>query len=166
MTIREWNLANGIKVSIEDYDLLSFMWHRAGRGYASGSVVKEGYPRALKGPTYLHHLVALRLWPDYKETGLQVDHINNNKLDNTRGNLRLVTHSLNNFKKPLSKYGGIEQLPDGCYKAILKLHGKRIRGKPRRNIDDALRDRLEIELKYHGEYAPRESTVTQKNPNN
>lgn len=159
MTIREWNLANGIKVSLEDYDLLSFMWHRAGRGYAAARITKRDHPYNTGMPVYLHHIVADRLGMDRTKEGFNIDHIDNNKLNNVRQNLRLITNSLNNFKKPLPPYGGIEQLPDGCYKAVLKLHGKRIRGKPRRDINKALEDRLAIELKYHGEYAPREKLV-------
>lgn len=48
--------------------------------------------------------------------GMEVDHINRNKLDNRRENLRIVTHQQNNFnrgseKQSTSVYKGVNFLP-------------------------------------------------------
>lgn len=156
MTIKEWNLANGIRVSLEDYDLLGFSWHKSGRGYLAAWIKKPEYnPNPLQ-PVYMHHIIANRLWPDYRTSKLTIDHIDNNKTNNVRENLRLISNSHNNFNRPLAQYGGIEHLPCGCKRARIKVDGKQIRGKPYFDINKALKERLAMEMTYFGEHAPRE----------
>lgn len=85
-TSKEIKLANGtIIIDEEDYPLISsFHWHVTDKGYA-----RQGH-----GGPYMHNLIVNKL------QGLQVDHINHNKLDNRKENLRLVTQSTNQFNKP------------------------------------------------------------------
>jgi hypothetical protein len=64
-------------------------WHFNGCGYLVTSV-NHG------SQVLLHHYLIGR--PLY---GLEVDHINRNKLDNRKANLRFVTHSENQRNKPL-----------------------------------------------------------------
>ncbi|MGG3470775.1 AP2 domain-containing protein [Neobacillus pocheonensis] len=84
-------------VSDEDYELLSkFNWYVDSNGYA---VIR----------VKMHQLVIDQAGIDRE--GLIVDHINGNKLDNNRENLRVCTHQQNIFnKKPMtgsSKYKGV-----------------------------------------------------------
>lgn len=71
-------------VSECDYEWLSAMrWHKSIRGYAQRS------PKP--GVTEFMHRLIMGTPPE----GMQVDHINGNKLDNRRENLRFVSASEN-----------------------------------------------------------------------
>lgn len=88
-------------VSDEDYSTLSqYKWQYTGTGYASrserfGPVDKTevGWKR-YKYKGFLMHREILE-----PPSGMQVDHINGNKLDNRRSNLRLCTRSQNYWNK-------------------------------------------------------------------
>ena len=98
----------------EDYDLvMKFKWSLSRKGYAQARVpVKLAKQYPVKGI----HMQRLLLW-DKVNKGLIVDHINGNKLDNRKENLRLVTMSQSNMnrgrihferrQKMVSKYKGV-----------------------------------------------------------
>src|SRR5690349_13155111 len=74
-------------VDDEDYDtIVSFgKWHESDTGY----VVKRGKVHGKSSTIRLHRVIADP--PKY----LEVDHINGNRLDNRRSNLRVVSHAVN-----------------------------------------------------------------------
>lgn len=82
------------KVSPEDYEYVNqYNWNLDKYGYANTSVIRElGFTRK----TAMHALVAKRMGI-LKEVGrvLMPDHINRNKLDNQRSNIRIATFSQN-----------------------------------------------------------------------
>jgi hypothetical protein len=106
-------------VDDEDYEMLSeYAWAYC-RGYAQYS----------NGETtvFMHRIVART------PNGLCTDHINGNKLDNRKSNLRSVTYQQNQFnrkkqKQPSSsKYKGVSWLPSKkSWKASIKISGKLI----------------------------------------
>lgn len=81
----ELNKGNVAIVDDADYERLSqFKWFER-RGYAARNVYKKGVYITI----WLHREIIC------PPPGNEVDHINGNKLDNRRENLRIVTHSQN-----------------------------------------------------------------------
>jgi hypothetical protein len=102
-----------IKMSKEDYPKVSeYKWH-----------LEHGYPRASVSHTekvMMHHLIV------GKEKGMEVDHINRDKTDNRRENLRLVTHIENcQNREPIK--GGTAYQPKGknFWRTEIVVNGKR-----------------------------------------
>jgi len=82
-------------VDADDYEYLAqFNWHLSDQGYALGTINKKR--------VRMHRIV--NDTPD----GFETDHINRNKLDNRRSNLRTATRSENTLNKavvsPHKKY--------------------------------------------------------------
>jgi len=71
-------------------------WYCASQGYASRNIWSKTMPQSKI--VFLHHCVI-----GYPINGLQVDHINRNKLDNRLENLRFVTQSGNRQNIGLTK---------------------------------------------------------------
>lgn len=82
-------------VDDEEYlDLIKFNWHISG-GYA----VRGKYIyRTKKTTTESMHRVIMK-----PPSGMEVDHINHNKLDNRKINLRICTHSENFMNRNLQR---------------------------------------------------------------
>jgi len=103
-------------ISPQDFDLCQYENWRldfCGRGhyrvvrYATKAEREKGAPAIIK----LHRLI---MGLDKKSSGGIVDHINGNTLDNTRENLRIVTHkeNMNNTKKNRHKAKVFEPAAD------------------------------------------------------
>lgn len=74
-----------------DRRMTAYRWHYNGL-YATRGVVREGRSTSI----YMHREI-MGLVPG---DGLQVDHINGNKLDNRRANLRICNHAQNHQNTP------------------------------------------------------------------
>ena len=114
MEIKLGGIKGGIAlVSKEDYDELSkYAWHQTDTGYAMGTI-----NNILK---YMHRVIK------NEPKGKVVDHINENRLDNRRENLRILTRSKNGENKrkqenTTSKYYGV------CFKKDKKKYEVTIR---------------------------------------
>jgi hypothetical protein len=115
--------------------------------------LKIGYTNARINGKYVYMHRLLMKTPK----GLYTDHINMNKLDNRKSNLRNVTNSLNNFHKPLRKtnasgYTGVvldkrrnKWIAQIIFHRKLKFLGYF------NNITDAIYKRKEAELFYFRE---------------
>jgi hypothetical protein len=112
-------LTKGYSTEVDklDYELYgSQNWH-----YSHGYAVQ----RTRSGTVYLHKLVI-------GDGSDEVDHINGDKLDNRKINLRFATHSQNNMNKPIQSNNttgakGVHRLKStGMYQSYIKLNGKRI----------------------------------------
>lgn len=105
---------------------------------------------------YLHR------WLMKTPKGLVTDHINGNKLDNRRCNLRICTSADNskNMKLPKtnrSGYRGISwSVNAGKWHAKITANGKQIHLGYFTSIEDALRRYKRAQIKYHGAFAAKD----------
>src|SRR5437667_7176359 len=91
-----------VLVSVQDFDLLSkYSWQQNEKGYAQCS-------EKIKNSRLMHRII---MEPEMNKI---VDHINHNRLDNRRENLRIITKPQNNqnrlknkLKITTSKYKGV-----------------------------------------------------------
>lgn len=103
-----------------DYALLAgYHWHYMGIGYAARS---QGGKRI-----YMHRVIM------GAPVGMQVDHIDGDRLNNTRSNLRICTAQQNHHnRRPLrretsSSYKGVHfHKQTGHWRAVIRIDGRRI----------------------------------------
>lgn len=126
-------------VDVRDYKKVqNYRWSMAGRGYAIGNNKKRKLAK-------MHHLVM------NKKHGYEIDHINLNKLDNRRSNLRYVTHSINTLNGPLrstnkSGHRGVcYWWRDGGWRAYAVVDNKQIHLGYFKNKEEAIEARLIFE---------------------
>ena len=103
--------------SAEDYEaIIKYEWRYNNNGYA----IQAKSPN----PIGMHHVVLPRM------NGMVHDHINHNKLDNRRENLRICTHAENaryrrKRRGSVSKYKGVcFNKPQGKWQAKIWVDGK------------------------------------------
>lgn len=121
---KELVLSNGSITLVDDEDFekaSKYSWYFHKGGYAARSGTKPKDPHTI----FLHHFVT---GTDYKYV---VDHINGNRLDNRKENLRVVTQQQNSFNRPAnknkesSKYKGVHRSKEkNLWLAIIKLNRK------------------------------------------
>lgn len=110
----------------------------------------SGYPVAcINGEkTYLHNLII------GKKAGYVVDHINRNKLDNRKSNLRFITQRQNCLNRSMNKnntsgHRGVifdSRIKKWC--ARIAVFGKSLHIGSYSNIEEAILARKNAELKY------------------
>ena len=108
----------GVLYDLEDEPLLSgYSWFILNCGYAMARRIKPDEPEKV-----LMHRLIMGVLDDRKST---VDHINRNKLDNRKSNLRLVSRSqnaVNSDRSDASTY--ITKRSDsGCYRVQIRRDG-------------------------------------------
>lgn len=106
-----------ILVSDEDFEWISKKsWNISQKGYVRTNTLVNGVRKTV----HLHRLIS------QAEQNQCVDHINRNKLDNQRSNLRIVSSSINAInrsksKRTSSKYKGVAKHPRG-WQVYIKNH--------------------------------------------
>ncbi|ATO12207.1 AP2 domain-containing protein [Bacillus velezensis] len=150
---KEISLSNGgiCLVSEEDFDGLSkYKWHRrSSDGYAARTVYNDG-----KFKTVRMHREIMN-----PPKGFVIDHINRDRLDNRRDNLRIATASQNiaNSIKPStnsSGYKGVQYRKDqGRWRACIRVNKKPISLGQYDSAEKAARAYNAAAIKYFGEYA-------------
>ena len=145
--MKKIKLTHGAVALVDDEDfehLNQFKWHLSDGGYAHRTQYKPK-PKAIR----MHRVI--NKTPDK----LFTDHINQDKLDNRRTNLRTVNKSQNSINTGLrstNKSGHKGVYWDSWsrrWRAELKINYKKITLGRYTNINDAIKARKLAELKYH-----------------
>lgn len=141
-----------VKVDNEDVsDLLLFRWSRLNtkeNAYAYTTIVVEGKQKSI-----LMHKFILNYFGD-----LDVDHKNGDKFDNRKSNLRICTHQNNGTNRKLSKnnkskYKGVSWYKrDSTWEVKIMVNYKDIFLGRYKNLEEAIKVRIEAEEKYFGEF--------------
>ena len=137
-------------VDDEDFDLVSaFSWHphrarqRVERIYA--------YTKVGRASTSMHRMIMR------PEVGKEVDHRNNDGLDNRRGNLRVCSTSQNNANKQrepgASGFVGVHATRHGKWKGCVQREGKRFYTAVYSTAQEAARARDALAITLFGEFA-------------
>lgn len=150
-------LSNGEKAVVDDslFSTISQQcWHVSTTGYAVNRTVREDGEKA----TIRMHRLVWELVNGPIPEGMDVDHINNDRLDNRIENLRLATRSQNLANSPdryENKHGyrGVAVRRNGKYRGCVwkdyKQHWTRTVDTP----EEAAQLRDELALELHGEFA-------------
>jgi len=143
------------KFAIIDYEdahrVLQHKWHCS--GHADGAyAVSDSERNGIGGPSVYMHRLILDAPADKK-----VDHINGNRLDNRKENLRLATHAQNQRNRTKSRnnktgYKGVYRIRNR-WQASITVDGKRIRLGAFGTPEDAARSYDAAAREYHGEFA-------------
>lgn len=135
-------------VDDEDFDYLNqWKWHYGRGGYACRGSGHKGYPAI-----YMHRLIM------NTPQGMQTDHINRDKLDNRRNNLRICDASQNraNIGKRInntSGYTGVARFRRVKWQAYINKGGRRFSLGHFQTKEAAARAYNEKALELFGEYA-------------
>jgi len=132
-----------VMVDDEDYEYLNqFSWCCSTNGYAVRGNCSTGKYKTI----FMHRTIM-----DINDKKIQVDHIDRNKLNNQRSNLRECTNQQNNFNKGKRKdntsgYTGIRCMKNNNkWRALIHINND--------NIEDAIKVRTEAEKKHFGNFA-------------
>ena len=137
----------------EDYEYIKkYYWYIDVTGY-----VVHKHKNKTKGKTYYLHRELISCGKEKF-----VDHMNNNKLDNRKSNLRLATAQQNTFNKSIQKNNtsgvpGVSYIkPTKKWSATIGYNNKNINLGSFRDKSKAIIARKEAEQKYFGEFAHKE----------
>lgn len=119
---KTWYTGNYVAFTISDEDfifIVGFSWHLVGMGYVCCSTPPW------RGQC-LHKIIAMRAEIDCSN---MVDHIDRNKLNNQRSNLRAATQSQNSANAKVSKNNvagikGIRLRHNGRWQSVIKVNWK------------------------------------------
>lgn len=147
------NIPQGVKVDVEDKQrvLLYGKWHIDHKGYVRINKQVNGKQFGVR----LHRFI-LELNDKEKR---QVDHINGDKLDNRKSNLRLVTNSQNQMnkrpqRKSKSGQNGVIYLENRKrWLARIRRDGRLYHIGYYADLDEAVAARLKAENSLFGEYS-------------
>lgn len=129
-------------IDIDDINnIVQYKWHHRNNGYCGAN------------PNILLHRIIMNV-----KNGEYVDHINGNKLDNRKQNLRICTNQENNFNKGLYSHNtsGVTGVSwdksRNKWEVSIKINQKKINLGRFENFNDAVNKRKDAEIIYFGEF--------------
>lgn len=132
-----------------------YTWYINNNGYA---IATHNFGNSKQKTIRMHrYLLENELLDNHK---MQVDHINRNRLDNRRNNLRLATpsqNSINRIKRNQdeNKVKGVNWHKGKCkWCAQININGKQRQVGQFDNYEEAVLARKEAEKRYYGDYLP------------
>ncbi len=135
-----------VLVDDEDFEYLNqFSWAISVLGYIVGEINNKR--------VYLHRIIM------GTPKGMVTDHINGNKLDNRKSNLRICLSKENSrncklSKNSITKISGVSwRWQRNCYRAYIMVDRRQICLGHYKEIEKAIMARKEGEKKYFGEFA-------------
>lgn len=87
--------------------------------------------------------------------GMLVDHIDCDRSNNVLSNLRICTPSQNSWHRSAKKNTGIRPTRNGKWQPFLCVNYKTMVGETQDTPELAMKIRLDMEKKFHGEYSAR-----------
>lgn len=150
--VKKISLTQGKHTKVDDVDferLSRFKWF-----FANGYAVRRGTNEGKRTMVWMHRIIAAT--PD----GMVTDHINGDKLDNRRTNLRACTHAQNKWNQGrnsnnTSGFRGVYfDKSSKKWVAELKQHQKHVFLGRFVEKKDAGRAYVEATIKLRGEFAP------------
>ena len=136
-------------VDDEDFEFLNHWKWRNSNGYAKRGSLKNGHFHTVNMHRVIMHT------PD----GMETDHINGNRLDNRKENLRICSHSENAYNAPkkisnTSGYKGVYwDKFNNKWRASITVSNKTVRLGRFINIIDAVNSYDSAARRYFGEFA-------------
>jgi hypothetical protein len=146
--MKELKIISSNNVSLvddEDYEFLSqWRWYEHVKGYVYGRIDRK--------KVFLHRFI------NKTPNGMMTDHINHNKLDNRKCNLRTCTPAENQQNRPrkqknLSGYRGVALTPNGKFRAFICVNYKRMALGTFETAEEAAKIYNEHAYVYHGKFA-------------
>lgn len=139
---------------LEDYCLIKdYCWMEDKLGYVVSREFNNGKSKEIK----FHRIVM-----NCDDSKIFIDHINHNKLDNKKVNLRKCTQQKNSQNRLLPKNNtsgimGVTYRKDtNKWRSMITCDGKRLYLGNYNDFEDAIKARLQAEIKYFGkEFAPQ-----------
>jgi hypothetical protein len=139
---------------LEDYEKIKiYKWYVSNANYVMSSFLPTGSKKGGKISLFMHRIVTNCL-----DEKLAIDHINHDRTDNRKENLRIVNYSQNGQNKynkvdTSSGRRGVSWSKTAkkwdCY---ISIEGKRIKLGYYDSLDEAIKIREDAEIKYFGEY--------------
>ena len=149
---------NEFYFDLDDYELVKqYYWSVNSNGYASSFYFTKD-----ESGKRVHHVRLFHRMIMDAPSNIDVDHINRNRLDNRKSNLRLCSSQQNDYNNSVSKRNTSGVIGVSYDKRIQKwrsyitFEGEWINLGAYFNKEDAIIARLTAELKYFKEFAPQQ----------